>query len=185
MANKKSDNKNNIKAVNKNISKPTISKKNENKTPDAWDILENKKGHKVLAFYRNDKIIAELPIATEVLNDILFELNQHIIVDDNIADSWTYRKPLDNNMPEYLTLMNDGKILGTLPVDDSTGKKLSKQLHKYYERKTFSQRLKSMYRNKKKTFYFASFFVVLIVGIFLYNLSLNIMGNFGITLTIF
>ena len=172
-------------ANSKKIGKSQIPKKSKDHTPDAWDILDGDSEHKALVFYKNNKTIATIPITPDVLNEILFELNQHIIIDENIADSWTYRTPLDENLPEYLTIMNSGKILGTLPVDEATGRKLAKQLNKYFESKSIKQRLNQMRKTKKKRFYFLAFISLLVAGVLIYNLILNIIGNFGIKITFF
>lgn len=184
MANKKpkSELKQSPKPVNKRTKK--IDKKPSNKTPDSWDILKKNK-QSLLVFYKKDKILAELEITPETMNDMMVELNNHIIVDDNIADSWALRKPLQEGLPEFLTIMNDGKILGTLPIDEETGKKLSSQLVKYSQRLTMLQRMNRFRKKKPKSFYFTSFLTIIVLGILLYSVIANILYSFGIILPTF
>lgn len=167
------------KTVAKN-NKP-ISKKPSQKTPDSWDIVDKNKD-KFLVFYKQEKTLAEIQITPETMNDLMVELNNHLIVDKNIADSWTFRKPIEPGMPEFLTIMSDGKILGTLPIEEATGVKLAKQLEKYSQKLTIGQKLNKFRKNKPKSFYLISFFATIVIGVFMYSIIVKILYNFGITL---
>lgn len=158
-----------------------IRKKRQNNIPDSWDIVK-KKDSVFLLFYCKNKTIAKIEILPEIINDLMVELNQHIIVDSNLADSWTFRKPLEEEAPDFLTIMNKGKILGTLPIDSDTGKKLSKQLIKYTNKITIKEKLNTLRKTKPKTFYLTSFLTVLVISIIIYSIVTNILYNFGIIL---
>lgn len=165
------------KKVNK--SQNPVAKKPSSKTPDAWDIKETGR-KKSLVFYKQDKVLTEIPITPETMNELISELSNLIIVDDNIASSWTYRQPAAEGLPEFLTLMKDGKILGTLPVDKTVGRKLGKELSKYTVQPNMFQKIKRMRKSKPKRFYFLSFIISAVAVILMYNVMLNIFGNFGI-----
>lgn len=158
----------------------SVAKKKPSLSPDSWDIVQSGKERK-LVFYKKDSMLVEIEITPESLNDILVEINKYLIVDDNIADSWTYRRPFDSSMPDYLTLLSQGKILGTLPVDDRVGKKLAENLSRYFQKKTIIERIKAMQKTKKKRFYFLAFITVLITGFLLYSIIINILSGFGLT----
>ena len=172
-----------VEQTNKKSTKPkqAIAKKPSSKTPDAWDISAEGKNKKLI-FYKQDKVLAELPINPETMNELIAELSNLIIIDDNIATSWTYRTPAGEGMPEFLTLMKEGKILGTLPVDKTVGRKLGKELSKYIAKPNLWQRVNRMRKTKPKSFYFVSFIFAVIAGILMYNIFLNIFGNVGITI---
>lgn len=161
-----------------------ISKKKSSTTPTEWDIvIRNKK--QFLTFYNKETVLAEVPLTPDYLNDLMTELNNYIIVDDNIADSWTFRQPLEEGQPEYLTILNEGKILGTLPIDETTGKKLGNKLSRYTKKPTVIQSINIMRKAKPKRFYVLAFFTVITAGVILYGILANILDNFGLTIPIF
>lgn len=158
-----------------------MSKKKSIKSPTSWDIVYKNK-NKFLTFYSKETVLAEIPLTPESLNDLMTELNNHIIVDDNIADSWTFRQSIEQGQGEYLTILNEGKILGTLPIDEKTGKKLGSQLEKYIKKPTIIQSINIMRKQKPKRFYLVSFFAVIVMSIIAYGIVANILENFGLTI---
>lgn len=166
----------------KKIGKKKKLQKNKPTIPTGWDIIDDN-GTPKLFFYRNDKVITEIEVAPETMNDLMVELSEHIITDNNIADSWTYREPADTSLPDYLTLLKDGKILATLPVDSIIGKKLGKSFNKYVEKVPLKKRINKLRTEKPKRFYSSAFLIALVAGVLLYNIFVNIILTFFPTIS--
>lgn len=164
----KKNKKSNPKDKKKIAKSKPVSKLNKI-VPDSWEIEESSEG-KILTFYRLDKKLAEIPVTPEVLSEIMVKLSENIIVDENIADSWTYRSPIESDKPDYLTLLKDGKILGTLPVDKNDGTKLLSKLEHYKATVPFKKRFKSWRKNHKIMFFFSSIITLIIGGSMIWGL---------------
>lgn len=158
----KKNKKKDIKDKKKIAKSKSISKLNKI-VPDSWEIEESSEG-KILTFYRMDKKLAEIPVTPDVLSEIMVKLSENIIVDENIADSWTYRSPIEPNKPDYLTLLKDGKILGTLPVDKNDGTKLLSKMEHYKEQLPFKTRFNRWRKNHKIMFFFSMLISILVGG---------------------
>lgn len=126
-------------------------RKNNKINPDSWDIIEEK-GHSTLVFYRKDMPIASVPILPETMSSLMLALSSHLIVENEMADSWTYRQPVDPELPDYLTLLKDGKILGTLPIDYKTGKKINESMSKYSVKPKLLTKINTWRKNNKTLF---------------------------------
>lgn len=126
-------------------------RKNNKIAPDSWDIIEGK-GHSILVFYRKDEPLASIPILPETMSSLMLALSSHLIVENEMADSWTYRQPIDPELPDYLTLLKDGKILGTLPIDYKTGKKINESMSKYAIKPKLFKKINTWRKTNKTLF---------------------------------
>lgn len=154
--------------MGKNKKKNSITKnqkiKKVNKLmPDSWDI-ENVDGTEILSFYRNDNKITEIPVTPEVFAELMLKLNEKIIIESNMADAWTYRKPVESGMPDFLTIIREGKILGTLTIDETDGKKLYKNLSKYGETKTIKESFNIWRKNHKILFALSTIIAAIVIS---------------------
>jgi hypothetical protein len=98
--------------------------------PDSWSV-EEEKGDLVLVFYRMENPIMKIDVTPSTMGDIIKTLNEIIIVDDQMADSWSIRNPDDPTLPSFLSIMKSGKLLGTLPLDKKDGLKMLNQMSQF------------------------------------------------------
>jgi hypothetical protein len=143
--------------------------------PDGWNI-EQEKDVPVLVFYKSDSPIMKIEITPETMGEMLEELNETLILKTNSADSWTIRSPEDESLPDFLTLINSGKVLGTLEIDKATGFKMWMYLSKY---KPQVNPRKSLAKWSKKHRVLSGLFIVIAVPMVLYTayrIFLNITG---------
>lgn len=161
---KKEDN-----AVSSTISsKPKKKKDKKVIKPDGWGI-ETKKDEKYLVFYKDEKPVVEIPFEDELFRSILEEINNNVFAPINIADKWTYRHPIDKNMPDVLTLISEGKILGTLPIDRKVALKLMPELEHYQKPLNIFQRFSKLKKQSIVRYALTMLVIVIIVGVLLYS----------------
>jgi hypothetical protein len=144
----------------------------ETPVPDSW-VVEETSGKLYLTFIKDEVELMKVEINAEIFGPLLSELNEIIITDDNLADSWTLRKPDNSELPDYFSLIKEGKVLATLPVDKATGFKLMMRFNHYKPKVSPWKSLKTW--AKKHKFQAGFSFLVLVVplaysiGVMLYE----------------
>lgn len=123
-------------------------KKIETPVPDSWAI-EEVSGVLYLTFLKEDVELMKVEVNAETFGSLLPELNEIIITSDNMADSWTLRTPDNKDLPDYLSLIKEGKVLATLPVDKATGFKLFMRFNQYKPKVSPWKTLKSWAKKHK------------------------------------
>ena len=130
------------KKTGKPRSKPMI-------TPDSWEWSE-KDGVRIIDFYSKDKLILSLPISENVASNTAIlaaemyeaslnktnleaveDLESYALRDEKTADSWTYRIPTEEGLPNHLVLLKNGKTLAVLPINVTLGQKLLIRLNHF------------------------------------------------------
>lgn len=102
----------------------------------AWDVTENPYNPErvILTFYVEETPITYIEVTIENLEELLTVLNSYILfMGDTEITGWSIRQPENPELPALLSLLSNGSVASTLPLDKEVLHKLVPALLKLYD----------------------------------------------------